>query len=150
MTDPEDGHAVRTGEDLPEIAVDNNTGSLYVVWQDSRFTGRDQVALSKSEDGGLSWSPTKQISTVGGTNQAFTPIVRVADDGDENTDGTVAVMYYDFRNNTSAPGLPTDVWLAHSHDGGATFTEQHVYGSFDMENAPVARGCARSTSATLR
>jgi hypothetical protein len=36
--------------------------------------------------------------------------------------------------------LPTDVWLKHSHDGGATWSEQHVYGPFDMENAPVARG----------
>ena len=36
----------------------------------------------------------------------------------------------------------TDVWLAHSHDGGATFDagHQHVFGPFDMENAPVARG----------
>ena len=53
VTDPEDGHGVRTGDLIPEIAVDNDTGSLYVVWQDSRFTGREQVALSKSEDGGL-------------------------------------------------------------------------------------------------
>jgi hypothetical protein len=49
-------------------------------------------------------------------------------------------MYYDFRNNTPDTGLPTDVWLTHSHDGGQTWSEQHVYGSFNMENAPVARG----------
>jgi hypothetical protein len=144
VTDPEDGHAVRTGEDLPEIAVDNNTGSLYVVWQDSRFTGRDQVALSKSEDGGLSWSPTKQISTVGGTNQAFTPIVRVADDGDENTDGTVAVMYYDFRNDSAAsPGLTTNTWIIRSTDGGDSFpaaNEEAVGDAYDMRQAPDALG----------
>ena len=108
VTDPEDGHEVRTGEDLPEIAVDNNTGSLYVVWQDSRFTGHDQVALSKSEDGGLTWSATKRVSTVGGTNQAFTPMVRVADDGDEDTDGTVAVHDpYDMRQAPDALGYFT-------------------------------------------
>ena len=55
-------------------------------------------------------------------------------------DGTVAVLYYDFRENTLASGLPTDVWLTHSHDGGQTWSEQKVYGPFDMENAPVARG----------
>jgi hypothetical protein len=49
-------------------------------------------------------------------------------------------MYYDFRSNTAAPGLPTEVFLAHSHDGGVTWTEQKVDGPFDMENAPIARG----------
>ena len=97
VTDPEDGHDVRTGDSIPEIAVDNVTGSLYVVWQDARFTGHEQVALSKSVDGGLHWSPTKRVSTVGGTNQAFTPMVRAADDGTPTKDGTVAVQYYDFR-----------------------------------------------------
>ena len=45
-----------------------------------------------------------------------------------------------FRNNTAAPGVPTDAWFVHSHDGGATWAEQHVAGPFDIETAPVARG----------
>ena len=33
------------------------------------------------------------------------------------------------------------MWLRHSDDFGATWSaNQHVYGSFDMEDAPVARG----------
>jgi hypothetical protein len=32
------------------------------------------------------------------------------------------------------------VFLAHSHDDGATWTEQQLGGAFDMQNAPVARG----------
>jgi hypothetical protein len=55
-------------------------------------------------------------------------------------DGTVAVLYYDFRNNTPAPGLPTDVWLTQSTDGGENWAEQHVTGPFDMKLAPNARG----------
>jgi hypothetical protein len=55
-------------------------------------------------------------------------------------DGTVAVLYYDFRNNTPAAGLPTDVWLTQSTNGGGTWQEQHVSGPFDMKAAPVARG----------
>ena len=144
VTDPDDGHGVRTGDLIPEIAVDNNTGSLYVVWQDSRFTGREQVALSKSEDGGFTWSPTKRVSTVGGTNQAFTPMVRVADDGDADTDGTVAVQYYDFRNDSAAtPGLTTNTWIIRSTDGGDTFppaNEEAVGDPYDMRQAPDARG----------
>ena len=144
VTDPDDGHGVRTGELIPEIAVDNNTGSLYVVWQDSRFTGREQVAMSKSEDGGRTWGPTKRVSTVGGTNQAFTPMVRVADDGDADTDGTVAVQYYDFRNDSAAtPGLTTDTWIIRSTDGGDTFpaaNEEAVGDPYDMRQAPDAGG----------
>ena len=144
VTDPEDGHGVRTGDLIPEIAVDNNTGSLYVVWQDSRFTGREQVALSKSEDGGLTWGSTRRVSTVGGTNQAFTPMVRVADDGDADTDGTVAVTYYDFRNDSAAsPGLTTNTWIIRSTNGGDTFppaNEEAVGDPYDMRQAPDARG----------
>ena len=36
--------------------------------------------------------------------------------------------------------MPTDAWFVHSHDGGSTWAEQHVAGSFDIETAPVARG----------
>ena len=144
VTDPEDGHDVRTGDAIPEIAVDNNTGSLYVVWQDSRFTGREQVALSKSEDGGFTWSPTERVSTVGGTNQAFTPMVRVADDGNATTDGTVAVQYYDFRNDSAAtPGLTTNTWIIRSTNGGDTFpaaNEEAVGAPYDMRQAPDALG----------
>ena len=144
VTDPDDGHGVRTGDSIPEIAVDNITGSLYVVWQDSRFTGREQVALSKSEDGGRTWSATQRVSTVGGTNQAFTPMVRVADDGNATTDGTVAVQYYDFRNDSAAtPGLTTNTWIIRSTNGADTFppaNEEAVGAPYDMRQAPDALG----------
>jgi hypothetical protein len=110
---------VRTGELIPQIAVDDQSGALYVVWQDDRFTGQEQIAFSSSTDGGLTWSATRRISTVGGPNQAFTPTVRVADDG------TVAVQHYDFRfdDSTTTPPLTTDMWLLRSADGGNTWTE---------------------------
>jgi hypothetical protein len=58
-------------------------------------------------------------------------------------DGTVGVTYYDFRNNTAAPGLPTDYWLVHCHascTNAANWSETHVAGPFDEEQAPVAQG----------
>jgi len=68
---------------------------------------------------------------------AFTPIVKVA------ANGTVGVTYYDIRANTRAPGLPTDAW--HVRCGGsctnaAVWSETHVAGSFDEEQAPDASG----------
>ena len=149
VTDPADGHVVRTGDLIPQIAVDDENGALYVVWQDDRFTGEEQIAFSSSTDGGLTWSATRRISTVGGANQAFTPTVRVADDG------TVAVQHYDFRfdDPTSTPPLTTDVWLLRSGNGGASWTEERIgsgtpgvvipgaaTGSFDMTTAPDANG----------
>jgi hypothetical protein len=36
--------------------------------------------------------------------------------------------------------VPTDHWIVHSHDGGASWTENHVAGPFDMRTAPDAGG----------
>jgi hypothetical protein len=149
VRDPADGHAVRTGDLIPQIAVDEGNGDLYVGWQDDRFTGEEQIAFSRSTDGGLSWSATRRISTVGGVNQAFTPTVRVADDG------TVAVQHYDFRfdNPATTPPLTTDTWLLRSANGGTDWTEERIgngvpgvvaegdgSGTFDMTTAPDALG----------
>ena len=137
VRDPADGHDVRTGDLIPQIAVDEESGDLYVVWQDDRFTGEEQVAFSRSTDGGRTWSPADRISTVGGVNQAFLPTARVADDG------TVAVQYYDFRMDDpdTTPPLTTDTWLLRSEDGGDTWTEERIGDtSFDMTNAPDALG----------
>jgi hypothetical protein len=52
------------------------------------------------------------------------------------------VTYYDFRDNTPDPGLPSDYFIVHSHNGGATWaTEKEITTqSFDYTTAPVARG----------
>jgi hypothetical protein len=58
-----------------------------------------------------------------------------------DSNGVVAVTYYDFRNDVAADAaLTTDYWIVHSHDGGATFTEDHLAGPFDLHQAPYARG----------
>jgi hypothetical protein len=125
---------VRAGDYLPDVAVDHATGAIYMVFADGISTGFNHVKLVKSTDGGKQWSTPVDVTSTPTSTHSFNGTVEVT------SDGTVAVMYYDFRTNTAAAGLPTDVWLTHSHDGGATWNEQHVYGDFDMEKAPVARG----------
>jgi hypothetical protein len=53
------------------------------------------------------------------------------------TDGTVGVTYYDFRHD--CPGddeLTTNVWFAHSHDGGRSWAETPVADEpFDLNSA---------------
>jgi len=139
VTDPDTGQGVRTGDIIPDIAVDPNNGTLYVVWQDSRFSGgvHDDIAFSQSTDGGLTWSPAVKINQTTNNAAAFTASVHVA------ADGTVGVTHYDFRNNTPAPGVPTDAWFLHCHGSctnPANWSEVHVAGPFDMETAPFSRG----------
>lgn len=139
VRDPDTGAPVRTGDIIPEIASDERPASndLYMVWQDARFNGfqRDQVAFSRSTDGGRTWTKAVRISQNNGT-QAFTPAIRVDDEGN------IGVTYYDFRNHIpGSPELETDVWFTRSTDGGATWSEERVTPtSFDMRTAPVARG----------
>jgi hypothetical protein len=134
--DPDNGNPLRTGNGLPDLAVDPNSGTIYAVWEDGAFSAdhHADIAFSRSTDGGHKWSAPIKVNQSPSGVQAFTPSVAVS------ADGTVGVMYYDLRRNDSNPGLPTDAWFVHSHDGGATWTEQHVAGSFDVEKAPISRG----------
>jgi hypothetical protein len=145
ITDPETGEYVRTADIIPDIAVDPASGALYAVWQDARFNGVDQIALSMSTDGGFTWSEPIQVNQTPadiplGDQQAFTPSVDVA------ADGAVAVTYYDFRNNTADPAtLQTDYWIVHCHsncsDPANWGSEDRLTEiSFDMRQAPDAGG----------
>jgi hypothetical protein len=152
ITDPDTGDPVRTGDIIPEVAVDPASGVLYVVWQDARFSGGqfDSIAFSQSLDGGTTWSDPIKVNLTpddvpAGNQQAFTPSVHVA------ADGTVGVTYYDFRNNTPSPDtLPTDYFLVHCHPadpesctdrGNWDDDEVRVTdSSFDMRLAPFALG----------
>jgi hypothetical protein len=143
--DPDTGRPIRAEGFINDYAVDPNNGNLYAVWQDSSFTGVDEVAFSMSVDGGLTWSTPIRInqtprSTDTAVEQAFVPSVRVANDG------AVAVTYYDFRFNTPAAGVPTDYWIVHCHalcaNASSWGNEARLTttGSFDIEQAPAARG----------
>ena len=72
-TDPESGAPIRDGANLGSISAGAN-GQLAIVWQDSRFSGgqRDGVALSRSLDGGLTWTTPVQLNRVPAV-QAFLP-----------------------------------------------------------------------------
>lgn len=126
----------RTGDGLPSAAVDPRNGALYVVWQDDRFSpGTDQVVLSRSTDGGQTWSAPKLVSD-GPRNAAnFTPAVAVS------PDGVVGVAYYSFRNDPSRRVL-VDEYLAISRNGGQRFAKSVRVSStsWDLRWASVARG----------
>jgi len=133
--DPVTGATIRDGRALGQITADR-TGRLFVVWQDARGTSgaRDAVLLSRSDDRGLTWSAPVRVNADAGV-AAFLPAVAIT------RDGTIGVSYFDFRSNTNDPAtILTDVWLARSRDGGATWVETHVDGPFDYAAAPAAGG----------
>jgi hypothetical protein len=138
VTDPNTGQAIRTGDIIPEPAIDPATGQLYVVWQDARFTGGqfDEVALSTSTDGGATWSSPIQVNTNTPSNRpGFTPSIQV------NSAGVVGVSYYDFRSlTTETATLPTDYWFRTVSSTLTLGSETHLAGPFDMKTAPNARG----------
>ena len=147
-TDPETGDPVRTGDIIPDIAVDPANGRLYAVWQDASFNNNqaDAIAFSQSLDGGLTWSPAIKVNATPttipiGNQQAFTPSV------DVSANGAVAVTYYDFRNNPDPTPLLTDYWIVHCHPTATACATASNWGnearlttdSFDMRQAPDRR-----------
>jgi hypothetical protein len=146
VTDPNTGQGVEAHPMFDSFAVDPHTGNLYAVWIDGRFGNfqYNSIALSMSSDGGLTWSQPIQVNQTPSTippidRQAWNPTVAVA------ADGTVAVTYYDFRNNTGSPGALTDYWMAFCHpSASAPATNPANWGevrltntSFNLEQAPA-------------
>jgi hypothetical protein len=133
---------LRTGDILPAPAIDPATGDLYVVWQDARFSGHDEIVIATSGDGGVTWSAPKRVSTPTG-QPAFTAAVAVS------STGTIGVTYYQFEA-TSLGSMPTTYLVKQfsrsavtssdpdSLDVGVTATV--VAGPFNMLDAPFAAG----------
>ena len=128
-----DGQPLRVGDYIPDIAVDHQSGALYVTWADGLGGATNKVVLSRSTDGGRHWT-APQIVSHHNSAQSFNHAVAVANDGD------VAVLYYDTARNDSLPGIPTDVYLRHSGNGGGTWSAPSLVTSFDFSMAPEARG----------
>ena len=140
--DPDRRARARSGPatSSPTSPWTGRTGRMYAVWQDSRFSGgsHDDIAFSRSTDGGNTWSDPVKVNQTPNDAAAFTAAVHVRDDG------TVAVTYYDFRNDQNGDAtLDTDHWMVHSHDGGRTWDPSEARltpNSFDMRTAPFAEG----------
>jgi hypothetical protein len=135
----------RTGDIIPEPAIDPETGALYMVWQDSRFSGFDEIAISTSTNGGDTWSTPKRVNTPNG-EPAFTASVAVTDSGTPGTPGRVGVTYYQL-STTSLGSEPTN-YLIKSVAGSAfastsidsAVAATTIAGPFNMLDAPFAGG----------
>ena len=96
---PQTQHPVRAGDYSPSVAVDRKSGRVYVVFEDSRFSGGkfNDVALITSDDG-ITWTKAVRINNQMPRAGVFTPTVSA------NSAGGVAILYYDF--NSYSPNSP--------------------------------------------
>ncbi len=145
---PDKQELVRDANILFDVAVDPKSGTLYAVWQDTRFEAPVQaVMFAQSTDGGDHWKVSS--GPVNKTpddikelrRQAFLPSIEVA------ADGSLVTTYYDFRND-GPNGELTDYWAAFCDPGKASCLNPDSWGgevrltnrSFDMLDAPDAGG----------
>ncbi|MET8446824.1 sialidase family protein [Streptomyces sp. NPDC005209] len=130
--------ALRAGSTLPSPAIDPKSGTLYMSYEGSDFSGgrHNSVQLVRSTDGGHTWSRTPTLISPRRV-PAFSPSVAV----DER--GTVALTYYDVR--FLKPGetttLPTAYQLATlPHGDPRLLSERRISRVFDWLQAPYAGG----------
>jgi hypothetical protein len=86
------------------------------------------VRISRSRDGGRSWSTPRTVADVNG--EAFLPTVAVAGDG------TVGVLYYGTQRDRAGDAeWTTDVRFSYSRDRGRHWRARRIAGPFDMNTA---------------
>jgi hypothetical protein len=110
------GHDRSNG--MPVLMTDNSKspfkGSLYIVWAD-QTNGPDDTDIwfTRSHNYGDNWSAPQRINNDGPGKQQYLPWMAV-----DQTTGYIYIIYYDRRNYDDNQ---TDVYLAYSIDGGASF-----------------------------
>jgi hypothetical protein len=124
----------RNAFEFPLMAVDRNSGALYVTWHDGRnFALPDLEALdgvyhyadiliSRSTDGGATWSPTVRVNS-----DPLTHFYRGQSRGTDHympgvavdKTGAVGVCWYDRRADPA--NLTSNRFCSVSRDGGVTW-----------------------------
>ena len=111
-------------------------GYIYVVWDQNQSPRTGSIRFARSPNGGNTWSPARALPGVRAFS--FEPTVAV------DAHHTVGVLWYDMRRDQPGDGrLTTDVWFAHSSNGGTTWRQRHVAGPFDLRTAPRPSGFPR-------
>lgn len=96
-----------------------NHGTIYVNWSDQRNgIGNTDIWLTKSTDGGLTWTTPSRVNNDNTDHQQFLTWMDI-----DQTNGNIFFVFYDRRAHSDNK---TDVYLAISQDGGNTFQNKIV------------------------
>src|SRR5207253_10755974 len=92
-------------------------GRLVCSWMDLAGDGTTDIRISYSDDKGASWSlPQPATDRTPFAVDRFNQWLSI-----DPSNGVVNVSFYDTRNDTTGSRYMTDIYLARSADGGATF-----------------------------
>lgn len=111
--------------DVPEVAKEGfqaiasaSPGVFHTTWLDLRADKRNKIVIATSRDGGRTWSTNRMVYRSPSGTVCECCKVSIAAMNDE--------VYIQFRNWLDGS---RDLYLAHSADGGATFTPAQKLGS---------------------
>jgi len=103
---------------MPVLDIDNSnspySGTLYINWSDQRNgTDNTDIFISKSTDGGLTWSAPKRVNQDQTKTHQYLTWMKI-----DPATGFIYIIYYDRSRYTDNQ---TDVSLSYSTDGGQSF-----------------------------
>lgn len=102
-----------------DLSNSPHRGTIYVNWSDQRNGEKDtDIWLSKSTDGGKTWSEAKRVNDDPAGKQQFFNWMSI-----DPITGYIYIVFYDRRNYFDEQ---TDVYLATSTDGGETFVNEKI------------------------
>jgi hypothetical protein len=108
---------------LPAAAVDPKSGTIYAVWEDARFRtdGTNDAVMSRSFDGGKTWTPAQRINPGSKTNHIDHYNVTVG----VGVGGSVQVAYRQRYQPGKGPLYTPwiDTYYQESTNGGKSFTK---------------------------
>jgi len=116
-----------------DLSEGKDRGTLYLNWSDQENGSDDtDVWLSKSVDGGVTWSDKIKVNQDNsGKHQFFTWMTI------DQSSGYLYFIYYDRRNHQNDK---TDVYMSVSMDGGLTFQDFQVSKTSFLPNDKVFFG----------
>ncbi len=102
-----------------DVSNGPNRGTVYVNYTDSISTTDHDVKIIKSTNGGTTWSAPIRVNDDAAGKEQFFSWMTI-----DQATGFLYVVFYDRRNYTN--NLTTDVFLAHSTDGGNTWVNERI------------------------
>lgn len=110
---------------LPQTLCDISNGpfrgNIYINYTDSAGPGDHDVKIIKSTNGGTTWSSPIRVNDDPAGKEQFFSWMAI-----DQVTGYLYVVFYDRRNYTNTQ---TDVYLAHSTDGGTTWINERISSS---------------------
>ena len=111
--------ALRGALIYPSCGAAPTGGRLYCSWSDATASDGMRVFVSHSDDGGVTWSAAARVSNPAIVSDQFNQWLAV-----DSSNGNVVLSWNDSRNDATRKS--TDVFMAESKNGGATFSTRQV------------------------